>query len=69
QALTVPAVPIALPQPPEVVGVYLDYEGGRVAFFDSVREVPMFTYPPAEFCGERVLPLLCLGRGCHFTLS
>ncbi|XP_062370566.1 E3 ubiquitin-protein ligase TRIM39-like [Cinclus cinclus] len=69
QALTSPSVPISLPQAPEVVGVYLDYEAGRVAFFDSQREMPMFTYPPAAFGGERVLPLLCLGRGCRFTLS
>ncbi|XP_014749149.1 PREDICTED: E3 ubiquitin-protein ligase TRIM39-like [Sturnus vulgaris] len=69
QALTSPAVPISLPEAPEVVGVYLDYEAGRVAFFDSQREVPMFAYPPASFGGERLLPLLCLGRGCQFTLS
>ncbi|XP_066064407.1 E3 ubiquitin-protein ligase TRIM39-like [Chamaea fasciata] len=68
QALTSPAVPIALPEAPEVVGVYLDYEAGRVAFFDSQREVPMFAYPPASFGGEQVLPLLCLGRGCQLTL-
>ncbi|KAM4879876.1 E3 ubiquitin-protein ligase TRIM39-like [Sylvia borin] len=68
QALTSPTVPISLPEAPEVVGVYLDYEAGRVAFFDSRREMPMFAYPPASFGGERVLPLLCLGRGCQFTL-
>lgn len=68
QALTSPAVPISLPEPPEVVGVYLDYEAGRVAFLDPRREVPMFAYPPASFGGERLLPLLCLGRGCQFTL-
>ncbi|XP_063245251.1 LOW QUALITY PROTEIN: E3 ubiquitin-protein ligase TRIM39-like [Prinia subflava] len=69
QALTSPAVPIRLPEAPEVVGVYLDYEAGRVAFFDCRRGVPMFAYPPASFGGERLLPLLCLGRGCRFTLS
>ncbi|NXO29461.1 ERMAP protein, partial [Cisticola juncidis] len=47
QALTCPAVPIRLPQAPEVVGVYLDYEEGRGAFFDGRRGVPMFAYPPA----------------------
>lgn len=68
QALTSPTVPISLPQSPEVLGVYLDYEAGRVAFFDSGREVPIFAFPPASFGGERVLPLLCLGRGCRFSL-
>ncbi|NXF84036.1 A33 protein, partial [Sclerurus mexicanus] len=56
QALARPAVPIALPEPPKVVGVYLDYEEGRVAFFDAGKETPIFTYPPASFGGERVLP-------------
>ncbi|XP_005534100.1 PREDICTED: E3 ubiquitin-protein ligase TRIM39-like [Pseudopodoces humilis] len=69
QALTSPTVPISLPEAPDVVGVYLDYEAGRVAFFDSQREILMFTYPPMSFGGEQVLPLLCLGRGCQFTLS
>ncbi|NXG17937.1 ERMAP protein, partial [Grallaria varia] len=56
QALTAPAVPIALPEPPRVVGVYLDYEAGRVAFLDAAREAPIFASPPAPFGGERVLP-------------
>ncbi|NXA02896.1 ERMAP protein, partial [Nesospiza acunhae] len=56
QALMSPSVPIALPEAPEVVGVYLDYEGGRVAFFDVLREVPMFAYPAARFGGEELLP-------------
>lgn len=68
QALTSPAVPIAPPAAPEVLGVYLDYEEGRVAFWDPRREAPMFAFPAASFGGERVLPLLCLGRGCCFTL-
>lgn len=68
-ALSSPAVPLALPATPEELGVYLDYEAGRVEFFDSRTELPMFCFPPASFGGERVLPLLCLGRGCHFSLS
>ncbi|NXT06324.1 BT1A1 protein, partial [Prunella fulvescens] len=56
QALTSPAVPIALPEPPEVVGVYLDCEAGRVAFWDARGQRPMFAFPAAAFGGERVLP-------------
>ncbi|NXB95265.1 ERMAP protein, partial [Vidua chalybeata] len=56
QALASPSVPIALPEAPEVVGVYLDYEAGRVAFFDCRGQTPMFAYPPARFGGERLLP-------------
>ncbi|XP_053908043.1 E3 ubiquitin-protein ligase TRIM39 isoform X2 [Cuculus canorus] len=69
QALTSPTIPISLLAPPKVIGIYLDYEAGRVAFFDSNNEAPIFTYPPTSFAGERILPLLCLGRGCQFTLS
>ncbi|XP_025947911.1 E3 ubiquitin-protein ligase TRIM39-like isoform X2 [Apteryx rowi] len=69
QALTSPTIPISLLAPPKAIGIYLDYEEGRVAFFDADNEAPIFTYPPALFAGERILPLLCLGRGCQFTLS
>ncbi|XP_010154446.1 PREDICTED: LOW QUALITY PROTEIN: E3 ubiquitin-protein ligase TRIM39-like, partial [Eurypyga helias] len=69
QALTSPTIPITLPVAPKVIGIYLDYEEGRVAFFDSNNETPIFTYPPTSFAGEKILPLLCLGRGCRFTLS
>ncbi|XP_052527437.1 E3 ubiquitin-protein ligase TRIM39-like isoform X2 [Tympanuchus pallidicinctus] len=69
QALTSPASPIALLSAPRVIGIYLDYEAGRVAFFDANNEVPIFAYPPSSFGGERLLPLLCLGRGCRFTLG
>ncbi|NWS18074.1 BT1A1 protein, partial [Pachyramphus minor] len=55
QALASPsAVPLALRRPPGLVGVFLDYEGGLVAFLDG--EVPVFSYPGAVFGGEKVLP-------------
>ncbi|KGL94473.1 Zinc-binding protein A33, partial [Charadrius vociferus] len=60
QALTSPTVPISLLAAPKVIGIYLDYEAGRVAFFDSNNEAPIFTYPPTSFAGEQILPLLCL---------
>ncbi|NWV44554.1 TRI15 protein, partial [Grantiella picta] len=41
-ALTSPSTPIPLPQNPQVIGVYLDCGAGRVAFWDSQREIPMF---------------------------
>ncbi|NXI49241.1 NF7O factor, partial [Chloroceryle aenea] len=42
QALTSPTVPISLVASPKVIGIYLDYEARRVAFFDSKEEVPIF---------------------------
>ncbi|KAM6037637.1 E3 ubiquitin-protein ligase TRIM39-like isoform 1-T2 [Chlamydotis macqueenii] len=69
QALTSPTIPISLLAALKVIGIYLDYEAERVAFFDSENEAPIFTYHPASFAGEKILPLLCLGRGCQFALS
>ncbi|NWY72760.1 BT1A1 protein, partial [Erithacus rubecula] len=56
QALASPSVPLPLPQPPEVLGVLLDYEGGRVAFWDPRGAAPVFAFPAASFGGERLLP-------------
>ncbi|NWH83136.1 NF7O factor, partial [Piaya cayana] len=42
QALTSPTSPIALLAAPKVIGVYLDYEEGRVAFVDPANEAPIF---------------------------
>ncbi|NXD72754.1 A33 protein, partial [Eolophus roseicapillus] len=56
QALTSPPIPISLPAAPAVIGVYLDYEEGTVAFFDSRKEVPIFSHPPTAFEGEKILP-------------
>lgn len=69
QALTSPATRLALPAPPKVIGVYLDYERGRVTFFDTKEEAAIFTYTPVAFGGEQVFPLLCLGRGCQVNVS
>ncbi|KFQ39412.1 Zinc-binding protein A33, partial [Mesitornis unicolor] len=44
QALASPTVPISLPAAPRAVGVYLDYEAGRVAFFDAATQAPIFAY-------------------------
>ncbi|NXX18503.1 A33 protein, partial [Podargus strigoides] len=56
QGLTSPTSPIAPLAVPKVIGVYLDCDEGRVAFFDTRSEAAIFTYPAASFGGERVLP-------------
>ncbi|KFU89913.1 Butyrophilin subfamily 1 member A1, partial [Chaetura pelagica] len=61
QALTCPPVPLVLPWgDPKVVGVELDRGGGRVAFWDVGKMAAIFSFPPAAFGGEGLLPLLCL---------
>uniref|UniRef100_A0A674IY65 Uncharacterized protein n=1 Tax=Terrapene triunguis TaxID=2587831 RepID=A0A674IY65_9SAUR len=67
-ALTSPKIPLSLGERPRTIGIYLDCEEGRVAFFDADNEAPIFTFPPASVPGEKILPLLCLGRGSQFRL-
>ncbi|NWT63166.1 TRI10 protein, partial [Erythrocercus mccallii] len=56
RALTEP--PAELPRLPRRLRVALDYEGGRVAFFDGDRSgsTPIFAFPAAAFHGERLRP-------------
>ncbi|NXS57885.1 BT1A1 protein, partial [Brachypteracias leptosomus] len=56
QALTSPPTPISCPGGPQVLGVFLDYEEGRVVFVDSQGGVPIFSYPPVDFGGEKIFP-------------
>uniref|UniRef100_A0A8C4Y572 TRI27 protein n=1 Tax=Gopherus evgoodei TaxID=1825980 RepID=A0A8C4Y572_9SAUR len=41
---------------PRRIRVYLDYEGGQVAFFDAGRGMSIATFPPASFAGETIRP-------------
>nr|XP_025040458.1 thaicobrin-like [Pelodiscus sinensis] len=65
-ALTSPKIPLSLAGRPRAIGVYLDCDGGRVAFFAPENEAPLFTFPPGSIPGESIHPLLCLGRGARF---
>uniref|UniRef100_A0A8C0GKB4 B30.2/SPRY domain-containing protein n=1 Tax=Chelonoidis abingdonii TaxID=106734 RepID=A0A8C0GKB4_CHEAB len=67
-ALTSPKIPLSLTEQPRTIGIYLDCEEGLVAFFDADNEAPIFTFPPASVPGEKILPLLCLGRASQFRL-
>ncbi|NXN92015.1 BT2A2 protein, partial [Rhinopomastus cyanomelas] len=54
-ALTAPSnTSVALPG--GAIGVYLDYEGGQVAFYSVGCRQRLFTFPGASFGGERVFP-------------
>ncbi|XP_075770160.1 zinc finger protein RFP-like isoform X2 [Pelodiscus sinensis] len=55
-ALTCPETPLHLHGRPRRIRVYLDYEGGLVAFYDAGNQAPIFTFPPATFAGETVRP-------------
>ncbi|XP_014450065.2 butyrophilin subfamily 1 member A1 [Alligator mississippiensis] len=61
-ALTAPRpTPLSLNQVPKRMRVFLDIEGGWVAFFDADTEDPIFTFPPVSFTGEGIRPWLWLG--------
>ncbi|XP_009884768.1 PREDICTED: tripartite motif-containing protein 10-like [Charadrius vociferus] len=56
RALTSPPTLLNLPRVPRKIRISLDYEWGEVAFFDVENEIPIFTFPPASFAGERIRP-------------
>ncbi|XP_038226758.2 E3 ubiquitin-protein ligase TRIM7-like [Dermochelys coriacea] len=58
-ALTSPGdfTPFSPSRAPRRIWVYLDYEEGRVAFFDAGNGDSIVTFPPASFAGERIRPL------------
>ncbi|NXU93390.1 BT1A1 protein, partial [Xiphorhynchus elegans] len=49
-------VPLAQAEVPRRVRVSLDYERGRVAFWDAERRALIFAFPAASFQGERIHP-------------
>ncbi|CAM5098943.1 unnamed protein product [Natator depressus] len=53
--------PLSPSRAPRMIRVYLDYEEGRVAFFDAGCGDPIVTFPPAAFAGERIRPFFCVG--------
>ncbi|NXX80871.1 TRI10 protein, partial [Urocolius indicus] len=56
RALTQPPTLLNLPRVPRKIRISLDYEWGEVGFFDVDNQSPIFTFPPASFCGERLRP-------------
>ncbi|XP_067321620.1 zinc finger protein RFP-like [Anolis sagrei] len=54
---------------PERVRVTLNYEGGRVAFYDADSAAPILEYPPASFSGETLLPYFFVNGKAQLELS
>ncbi|XP_066473551.1 zinc finger protein RFP-like [Tiliqua scincoides] len=53
---------VALRGEPQKIRVFLDYEEGRVEFFDADTDDLIFPFPPTLFSGERVQPLFWVGQ-------
>ncbi|NWQ84558.1 A33 protein, partial [Columbina picui] len=54
RALASPIVPLGAT--PQKIGVFVDYERGRVVFFDVGAEEPVFEFHAVDFGGEQILP-------------
>nr|XP_020633580.1 tripartite motif-containing protein 10-like [Pogona vitticeps] len=59
--------PLTLRQELRKIRVSLDYEDGRVEFFDADTDHLIFTFPSASFDGEKVYPYFWVGWGVQLT--
>ncbi|XP_072845163.2 zinc finger protein RFP isoform X1 [Pogona vitticeps] len=59
--------PLTLRQELRKIRVSLDYEDGRVEFFDADTDHLIFTFPSASFDGEKVYPYFWMGWGVQLT--
>nr|XP_025718453.1 butyrophilin subfamily 1 member A1-like [Callorhinus ursinus] len=44
QALTNPRITLHLEEPPEIIGIFLDYEAGRLSFYNVTNMTHIYTY-------------------------
>uniref|UniRef100_A0A8D0L507 B30.2/SPRY domain-containing protein n=1 Tax=Sphenodon punctatus TaxID=8508 RepID=A0A8D0L507_SPHPU len=68
RAVTSPVTPLSLSRPPSRIQVCLDWAGGRVTFLDANTKAPIFTFLPASFSGERILPWFWVRKGSQLSL-
>ncbi|XP_048347757.1 E3 ubiquitin-protein ligase TRIM7-like [Sphaerodactylus townsendi] len=61
--------PLTLPGEPKRIRVCLNYDGGRVAFFDADRGALIYEYSGASFSGETLLPYFEVDQKGHLKLS
>uniref|UniRef100_A0A8B9E6U6 Butyrophilin subfamily 1 member A1-like n=1 Tax=Anser cygnoides TaxID=8845 RepID=A0A8B9E6U6_ANSCY len=70
RALTSPeCTPLPLTCIPRRIRISLDYEKGQVAFSNADTDVPIFTFLPASFKGERIHLWLWLGVWCNARVT
>ncbi|XP_078497806.1 E3 ubiquitin-protein ligase TRIM11-like [Lissotriton helveticus] len=61
-ALTSPETTMSPREKPLKLGVYLDYEGGRLSVFNADSWELLYSFPQVPFT-ERLFPYFCLGPG------
>ncbi|XP_078496918.1 E3 ubiquitin-protein ligase TRIM39-like [Lissotriton helveticus] len=59
RALTSPLTPLSPREKPLKLGVYLDYEGGRLSLYNADSMELLYAFPQAPFT-ERLFPFFCL---------
>ncbi|XP_078497873.1 E3 ubiquitin-protein ligase TRIM39-like [Lissotriton helveticus] len=67
KALTSPETPLSPREKPLKLGVYLDYEGGRLSLYNAVSMELLYSFPQAPFT-QRLFPYFCLWRGAELRL-
>ncbi|XP_078497891.1 E3 ubiquitin-protein ligase TRIM39-like [Lissotriton helveticus] len=67
EALTSPETPLSPREKPLKLGVYLDYEWGRLSLYNADSMELLFTFPQAPF-KERLFPFFLLGGGAELRL-
>ncbi|XP_067321515.1 zinc finger protein RFP-like [Anolis sagrei] len=60
---------LTLSEEPKRIRVTLNYEGGRVAFYDADSAALILEYPPASFSGEALLPFFSVYDKGQLELS
>uniref|UniRef100_A0A8C3JIZ1 B30.2/SPRY domain-containing protein n=1 Tax=Calidris pygmaea TaxID=425635 RepID=A0A8C3JIZ1_9CHAR len=69
EALTSPcASPLTPRSVPKRIRICLDYEEGRVMFFEAESKKQIFAFSPASFQGERVFPWFMVIGGAQLKL-
>ncbi|XP_078542232.1 E3 ubiquitin-protein ligase TRIM39-like [Lissotriton helveticus] len=58
-ALTSPETPLSPCEEPRKLGVYLDYEAGRLSLYNADSMELLFTFPRATFT-QKLFPIFCL---------
>ncbi|XP_078497935.1 E3 ubiquitin-protein ligase TRIM39-like [Lissotriton helveticus] len=66
-ALTSPRIPLPPGEKPVKLGVYLDYEGGRLSLYNADSMELLYTFPQAPF-KERLFPYFLPGKGAELRL-
>ncbi|XP_029436623.1 E3 ubiquitin-protein ligase TRIM39-like isoform X2 [Rhinatrema bivittatum] len=67
RALTSPVTPLTPSESPRKLGVYLDYEEGRLSFYNRDTMEHLYTF--SSSFGEKIFPYFCIWSGTEIRLQ